>query len=51
LAISSVEDSAPSRYAHVLKGELERACEQLEAFLAECEAEESAAGGAPALAA
>ncbi|MFN8215679.1 MAG: tyrosine-type recombinase/integrase [Solirubrobacterales bacterium] len=28
------------RYTHVLKGELERACEQLEAFLAEREAEE-----------
>jgi integrase len=44
-------DAAPitlRRYTHVLKGELERACEQLEAFLTEREAEESAA---PALAA
>jgi integrase len=41
-------DAAPitlRRYTHVLEGEIERACEQLETFLAEREAEESAASG------
>jgi hypothetical protein len=31
--------SAARHYTHVLKGELERACQQLESFLAEREAE------------
>lgn len=47
-------DAAPitlRRYTHVLKGELERACEQLDAFLIEREAEEREAVGEPALAA
>lgn len=39
------------RYTHVLKGELERACQQLEAFLAEREAEEREEIAEPALAA
>jgi integrase len=39
------------RYTHVLEGELERAGERLEAFLAEREAEESGAVPKPALAA
>lgn len=39
------------RYTHVLKGELERACQRLEAFLSEREAEESEAPTEPALAA
>lgn len=41
-------DAAPitlRRYTHVLKGELERACEQLETFLSEREAEESEPDG------
>jgi integrase len=52
--LKSFPDAAPitlRRYTHVLKGELERACEQLEAFLAEREAEESASGIEPVLAA
>jgi integrase len=47
-------DAAPitlRRYTHVLKGELERAGEQLEAFLAEREAEERGVVAEPALAA
>jgi hypothetical protein len=39
-------DAAPitlRRYTHVLEGELERACRQLEAFLDEREAEEQEA--------
>lgn len=46
-------EAAPTlnRYTHVLKGELERACKQLQAFLADREAEELAAATEPALAA
>ncbi len=47
-------DAAPitlRRYTHVLEGELERACEQLDAFLSEREAEEREAVAEPALAA
>jgi integrase len=47
-------DAAPitlRRYTHVLKGELERACSQLEAFVAEREAEERGSAVEPALAA
>lgn len=36
------------RYTHVLKGELERACKQLDAFLAEREAEEHESAAEPA---